>query len=50
MLRDLAAVEPLLAQLGIPAWVDRWGYDVSHDWPWWKKQLPYFLNVLCQVW
>ena len=32
-----------LQQKGIPAWVDYWGYDVSHDWPWWKKQLVYFL-------
>ena len=32
-----------LQQKGIPAWVDYWGHDVSHDWPWWKKQLVYFL-------
>ena len=28
---------------GIHAWVDFWGYDVDHDWCWWKKQLRYFL-------
>ena len=33
----------------IPAWIDYWGYDVNHDWPWWRKQMPYFLgNVLGQ--
>jgi esterase/lipase superfamily enzyme len=28
---------------GIHAWCDFWGYDVSHDWDWWKKQSRYFL-------
>ena len=23
-----------------------WGYDVSHDWIWWRKQMPYFLSQL----
>ena len=27
---------------GIPAWVDLWGFDVTHDWPWWFKQVAYF--------
>ena len=31
---------------GIHAWFDYWGYDVSHDWPWWKKQIRYFLPYL----
>ena len=25
---------------------DFWGYDVEHDWPWWKKQIRYFLPYL----
>ncbi len=29
----------------IPAWVDYWGSDVGHDWPWWHKQLKYFARV-----
>lgn len=33
-------------RLGINAWCDYWGFDVNHDWPWWKKQLPYFLAVV----
>ncbi|AMD84347.1 Esterase/lipase superfamily enzyme [Capnocytophaga haemolytica] len=28
----------------IPAWFDEWGYDVAHDWPWWRVQMPYFLR------
>ena len=33
-------------ELGINIWVDYWGYDVNHDWPWWYKQVPYFLPYL----
>ena len=36
----------VLKQKNIPAWVDYWGYDVSHDWIWWRKQLPYFLGQI----
>ena len=36
----------VLAAKGIHAWVDLWGYDVDHDWPWWKKQIRYFLPYL----
>ena len=45
--------EPLLAgtrrlhqaleRRGVHAWVDYWGADVAHDWPWWHKQAAYFL-------
>lgn len=31
---------------GIHGWVDFWGYDVAHDWPWWRRQLPYFLEQM----
>ena len=31
---------------GIQAWVDFWGYDVNHDWPWWYKQIRYFMPFL----
>lgn len=33
-------------RLQVPVWVDFWGNDVDHDWPWWKVQLPYFLQFL----
>ena len=33
-------------ELDIHIWVDFWGGDVSHDWPWWYKQIPYFLPYL----
>lgn len=25
---------------------DLWGHDVSHDWPWWKKQMDHYLYRL----
>ena len=41
-------LEKDLADRGIPAWVDYWGTDVSHDWIWWKPQLLYFLPYVYQ--
>ncbi len=46
MLADTQALKQILDQKGIPNWIDIWGYDVNHDWPWWHKMLPYFLNSL----
>ena len=31
---------------GINAWCDFWGFDVNHDWPWWKIQIRYFLPIV----
>ena len=36
----------ILVEKGIPAWVDYWGHDVVHDWPWWFKQVGYFVPEL----
>ena len=33
---------------GIQIWCDFWGYDVNHDWPWWKKQIRYFLPIVLE--
>jgi esterase/lipase superfamily enzyme len=33
----------LLWTKGIPHNLDLWGTDVNHDWPWWRKMLPYYL-------
>lgn len=41
---DTTEMKNILKNLQVPAWVDYWGYDVDHDWPWWKIQLPYFLK------
>ncbi len=47
MQEDSARMKELFEHKNIPAWVDFWGSDVCHDWPWWKKQLPYYLNFVC---
>lgn len=44
MLRDTHELQCILEEKQIPFWIDYWGYDVNHDWPWWQKQLPYFLG------
>ena len=47
MQEDSARMKELFEYKNIPAWVDFWGADVAHDWPWWRKQLPYYLNFVC---
>jgi len=36
----------ILRNKGIPCTLELWGHDVDHDWPWWRKMLPYYLNQL----
>lgn len=47
MQEDAQRMKELFEYKNIPAWVDFWGNDVAHDWPWWRKQLPYYLNFVC---
>ena len=44
MLVGTRELDTVLTQRGIPAWIDYWGFDVNHDWPWWRKQWRYFLE------
>ncbi|HSO27224.1 MAG TPA: alpha/beta hydrolase-fold protein [Anaerolineales bacterium] len=44
MLADAYALGRILEDKGVPAWIDIWGHDVNHDWPWWRKMMPYFLG------
>ena len=46
MIGDSRRLDAILNEKGVPHWADFWGYDVNHDWPWWKKQLPYFMGHL----
>ncbi len=46
MLGDIRALKNILEEKNIPAWIDFWGHDVNHDWPWWHKMVPYFLGQL----
>ncbi len=36
----------ILSWKGVPHHLDIWGHDVNHDWPWWRKMLPYWLDRL----
>jgi len=44
MLESTRKLQNACQNCGIHGWFDYWGYDVNHDWPWWKLQLPYFLK------
>ena len=46
LLAGTRRIEPILRAKGIHAWVDYWGFDVNHDWPWWTKQIVYFLGKI----
>jgi esterase/lipase superfamily enzyme len=35
----------ILHDKGIPHELDLWGHDMPHDWPTWRKMLPYFLEA-----
>lgn len=45
-LADHRAMQAILEGKAIPATFDYWGYDVDHDWPWWRRMLPYHLDRL----
>lgn len=44
MIRSTNRMKELFEYKDIPAWIDFWGYDVDHDWPWWRVQFPYFVE------
>jgi len=44
MLDETRRLQQVLGALGVPAKFDYWGTDVNHDWPWWQKQVRYFLG------
>jgi esterase/lipase superfamily enzyme len=43
---DTRSLEHSFRQIGVKAWIDFWGNDVNHDWPWWYVQMNYFLSKL----
>ncbi len=44
MLEETRLLEGILRSKEIPSWVDYWGADADHDWPWWHRQLDYFMR------
>lgn len=45
-LEDTRTLQAIFQASDIPAWIDIWGHDVNHDWPWWYKQMNHFLGHL----
>lgn len=48
LLASTREMDRILAEKGIPHWFDYWGHDIDHDWPFWRQQIPYFIEkMLC---
>jgi len=45
-IEDTRSLDRLLLGKSVSAWIDYWGHDVDHDWPWWHRQMNYFLGRL----
>jgi len=43
-IEDTRRLDFLFREKSIPARIDYWGHDVNHDWPWWYRQMNYFLE------
>ncbi len=43
-IEDTRDLDYLFRKKAVPAWINFWGHDVNHDWPWWYKQMNYFLH------
>ena len=41
------AMGAALQEKGIRCEVDLWGFDVSHDWEWWRRQIAHHLPRFC---
>lgn len=48
LLRGTREMDNILTAKGIDHWADYWGFDVAHDWCWWQKQLPYFMEKVLE--
>lgn len=47
--RALKNLERIFITKSINAWCDYWGYDVSHSWEWWCKQIKYFIQKILET-
>jgi len=46
MLTETKLLADMLRNRDIPVWEDLWGYDMDHDWPLWRRQMPYYLDTI----
>ena len=42
-------LDRILCEKQVPAWFDYWGFDVAHDWPWWRIQIRYFMEHILKL-
>ena len=42
-------LDRILCEKQVPAWFDYWGFDVAHDWPWWRIQIRYFMEHIIKL-
>lgn len=43
-IEETLALGALFQERGIPHVLDIWGYDVAHDWSWWRRQLAHHIS------
>ncbi|WP_281889857.1 esterase family protein [Paenibacillus sp. YYML68] len=46
MRTETQKLKEVLHSKHVPATVDFWGHDVSHDWHWWRKQIRHYMDQL----
>ncbi|MCQ2253022.1 MAG: prolyl oligopeptidase family serine peptidase [Bacteroidales bacterium] len=45
LLASTRRLDEILHRCGVNnVWFDYWGYDVAHDWCWWRPQIKYFMG------
>ena len=47
-LETVHRLKQILDSKNIHIWIDIWGQDVYHDWPWWETQLKYFIPKMIE--
>ncbi len=45
-IHDSIELKQQFDRMQVDSWFDMWGYDVDHDWIWWRKQMPYFIGKI----
>ncbi|MEZ4236265.1 MAG: alpha/beta hydrolase-fold protein [Myxococcota bacterium] len=43
-IEETIALADVMRDKGLPHECDLWGHDVSHEWPWWRRQARYHLE------
>ncbi len=49
LLESTRRLDTVIAQKGINARFEYWGFDVDHDWPWWFKMVEHYVPQLLEI-